>query len=315
MSAYRRILVTGAKGFLGSHIVPALQQSSDSDIIEVTRADYDLLDTQQVGRMLKEATPDAVIHLAAKVGGIIANAKYPANFFYENTAINTAVFHACYQAGVKKLLTFIGGCSYPARAASPIVEKAMWDGYPQPESAAYSVAKKIMLVQSEAYRQQHGFNSVGLIPGNVDGEHYIFNLEQAHVIPSLIRKFIEAKENSAPFVTCFGSGKPTRDFVYGRDVAEVIPWFLENYDSSEPVNISSGIKTSIRELAESIKSITGYEGDIVWDTSKPDGQMDKIFSVEKLRSLGLSCNTALEEGLRKTVKWFADARVQGNVRL
>ncbi len=230
--------------------------------------------------------------------------------------INTQVMHACYKAVVKKLVTFMGGCSYPATAPSPIPESDMWNGYPQPESAPYSIAKKMLLVQSESYRRQHGFNSVVLIPGNVYGEHDIFNLERAHVIPALIRRFIEAKEADSPSVTCFGSGRPTRDFVYAADVAKLIPWFIDNYDTSEPINISSGTRSSIKDLAETIRAATGYEGSIEWDASKPDGQMDKVFSVERLHDLGLSCDTPLEEGIRKTVEWFAISRRQsGTIRL
>ena len=314
-SPYKRILVTGATGFLGRHITPALQRELDAQIIPVGSRDYNLLHRDQVEAMLRDTKPDAVVHLAAKVGGIIANKKYPAEFFYENIVINTHTFHACHQAGIRKLVTFMGGCSYPAKAASPIAETQMWEGYPQSESAPYSVAKKMLLVQSESYRRQYGFNSIVLIPGNVYGEYDNFNMEYAHVIPAMIRRFIEAKENGAPSIPCYGSGRPTRDFVYAGDVAALIPWFLLNYDSSEPVNISSGTRTSIRELAETIRRVTGYEGRIEWDTSKPDGQIDKIFSVDRLRQLGLSCPTALEDGLRKTTDWFLKAREERTVRL
>ena len=191
----------------------------------------------------------------------------------------------------------------------------MWEGYPQAEAAPYSVAKKIVLVQSDSYRRQHGFNSVVLIPGNVYGEYDNFNEEYAHVIPALIRRFIEAKESDAPGIACFGSGRPTRDFVYAGDVAAVIPWFLLNYNSSEPVNISSGTRITIKELSETIREVTGFQGAINWDTSKPDGQMDKIFSVKRLHELGLNCPTELKAGLRKTADWFLKARKEGTVRL
>lgn len=314
-SQFQRIVVTGSTGFLGRHLVPALHEATGAQVIGVNRLDYDLLKPGAAEAMLRDIRPDAVVHLAAKVGGIVANKKYPADFFYENIVINTHTFHACFRFGVRKFLTFIGGCSYPAHAPSPIREEYMWDGYPQPESAPYSVAKKMMLVQSEAYRRQYGFNSVVLIPGNVYGEYDNFNLEYAHVIPALIRRFIEARESGASAVTCLGSGRPTRDFVYAGDVAALTGWFLLNYDSSEPVNISTGTRTSIRELAETIKRLTGFPGEINWDTSAPDGQMDKIFSVERLHSLGLKCTTSLEEGLRRTIAWFEKARQEGTVRL
>lgn len=315
MSAYSRILVTGATGFLGSHIVPVLRHELNAEVVAVGRRDYDLLEPGMVGRMLRETRPDAVLHLAAKVGGIIANAKYPADYFYENVTINTAVLDGCWRAGVRKFVTFMGGCAYPSGAASPIAEERMWDGFPQPESAPYSVAKKVVLVQAESYRRQHGFNAVVLIPGNVYGEHDNFNREQSHVIPALIRRFIEARESGSPSITCYGTGRPTRDFVYAGDVARLVPWFLLNYDSSDPVNISSGTRISIRELAEAVREATGYTGSIAWDSSKPDGQIDKIFAVERLHRLGLSCDTPLRQGLAKTVAWFIKARGEGKVRL
>jgi GDP-L-fucose synthase len=312
---FHRILVTGATGFLGRHIVPALQRELKAEIIGVGRRDYDLLDPAQAAKMLQNVRPDAVVHLAAKVGGIIANKAYPADFAYENLAINTQTFHACFKAGVGKFLTVMGGCSYPAQAASPIGEDQMWQGYPQPESAPYSVAKRMLLVLSEAYRRQYGFNSAVLIPGNVYGEHDNFNEEYSHVVPAFIRRFVEARERGAATLTCYGSGRPTRDFVYAGDVAATVPWFLLNYERSDPVNISTGTRITIRELAETMKAATGFAGTIAWDTSKPDGQIDKIFDVARLHALGLACPTTLEEGLRKTVAWFHEARGKGAVRL
>ncbi len=314
-SKFKRILVTGATGFLGHHIVPALRATFEAEVIGVGHKDYDLLQAGQAEAMLAAIKPDVVVHLAARVGGIIANKNYPADFFYQNVTINTALFHAAYKAGVAKLLTLMGGCSYPAKAISPIGEDQMWNGYPQAESASYSVAKKIILVQSATYRQQYGFNSIVLIPGNVYGEWDNFNQESSHVIPALIRKYVEAAERNLPEVTAFGSGRPTRDFVYAGDVAATIPWFLANYNVSDPINISSGTRITIRELAETVKSVTGYRGRIVWDTSKPDGQMDKIFDATRLHALGLNCPTTLDQGLARTVKWFLQARQDGTVRL
>jgi len=307
--------VTGATGFLGHHIVPALRAAGYANVVGVGRRDYDLLQPGRAEALLRDTQPDAVVHLAARVGGILANKKYPAEFFYENIAINTALFHAAWRAGVRKLVTLMGGCSYPAKAVSPIGESQMWDGYPQAESAAYSVAKKMLLVQSAAYRQQYGFNSVVLVPGNVYGEWDNFNLEASHVVPALIRKYVEAAEQNRPAVTAWGSGRPTRDFVYAGDVAAVIPWFLERYDSSEPVNISTGTRITIRELAEAVKAAAGFRGRIEWDASKPDGQADKIFDVTRLHQLGLNCPTSLREGLAKTAAWFVAARPAGGVRL
>lgn len=313
---FSRILITGAHGFLGHHIVPELRSAyPQSELITVGRSDYDLLQPGRAEAMIRTIRPDALVHLAAKSGGIVDNKKRPADYFYENLAMNTQVFEAAFRGGVKKLLTLMGGCSYPSTAPSPIAEDQMWNGFPQIESAGYSVAKKMLLVQSWAYRVQHGFNSVVLIPGNVYGEWDNFNLEQAHVIPALIRKYLEAQERGQREMIALGTGKPTRDFVYAGDVARTIPWFLGHYDSSEPVNISAGRRITIRELAETVKRTTGFQGEIVWDTSKPDGQMDKIFAVERLKKLGLSCETPLEEGLQRTVDWFKQARRDGTVRL
>ncbi len=312
---FKRILVTGAHGFLGRHILPRLREAFAAEFVCPTRAEYDLLQPAVPARLMRDAQPDCVVHLAAKSGGILDNKNRPADYFYDNLAMNTAVLDAAFKAGVAKLLTLMGGCSYPAHATSPIGEDQMWNGLPQVESVGYSVAKKMLLVQSWAYRKQHGFNSVVLIPGNVYGEWDNFNLEQAHVIPAMIRKYIEAQEAGRPTMTAFGSGKPTRDFVYAGDVAATIPWFLAHYDSSDPVNISAGRRISIRELADTVRRTTGFAGDIVWDVSKPDGQMDKIFDVTRLRGLGLSCDTALEDGLRRTVAWFREARSSGDARL
>lgn len=315
-ATYKRILVTGSTGFLGHHLMPRLRAAfPDAELIGLGRKDYDLLEPGAPAAMLKAMQPDCVVHMAAKSGGIITNKKRPADFFYENLVMNTHTLHESFKAGVRKFVTFMGGCSYPSDATSPIDESQMWNGYPQIESAGYSVAKKMLITQSWAYRVQLGFNSIVLIPGNVYGEWDNFNLEESHVIPALIRKYIEARDCGDKTITAFGTGTPTRDFVYAGDVADTIPWFIQNYDSSEPVNISAGRRISIRELAETVKKTTGFQGEIVWDTSRPDGQMDKIFDVSRLHALGLSCDTSLEAGLTLTAEWFLKVRSTGDVRL
>ncbi len=310
------ILITGATGFLGHHLQPVIRNVySGNRIVAVGSRDYDLTQEEKVKKMYRDINPAIVIHLAAYVGGIGANKKYPAEFFYRNIMMNSLSLHYAYLSGVKKLVTFIGGCSYPAQAENPISENQMWDGFPQPESAPYSTAKKMALVQSEAYRRQHGFNSIVLVPGNVYGEYDNFSLEDAHVIPAMIRKFYEAKKRHGDKVVLWGSGRPVRDFVYAKDVVELIPYFLENYDSSEAINISSGVGVSIKELAETIKKLIGFSGEPAWDSSKPDGQMSKIFSIAKLKSLGLSCKTPLGEGLEKVIAWFIESYGKGEARL
>ncbi|MDO9540962.1 MAG: NAD-dependent epimerase/dehydratase family protein [Kiritimatiellia bacterium] len=312
---FKRILVTGATGFLGHHIVPALKKSFAAEIIAVGSRDFNLLHPGVPEKMMSEIHPDCIVHLAAKSGGIIDNKQKPADYYFENIVMNTHMFQAAFLGGVKKFMALMGGCSYPAAAKSPIGEDQMWNGFPQIESAGYSMAKKMLLVQSWAYRQQHGFNSIVLIPGNVYGEWDNFNLTEAHAIPALIRKCIEAKDNHLPSIAALGTGRPIRDFVYAGDVAAVIPWFLANYNNSEPVNISTGTGISIHALTETVKTITGYSGEIQWDPSQPDGQLEKIFAPSRLHQLGLKCPTPLADGLRRTVEWFMANRAKGTARL
>lgn len=299
------ILVTGATGFLGRHLMPILQDLYGAEkVAGVSSANYDLLDHRQVRRMFADHRPGKLVHLAAYSGGIGVNRIYPADFYFRNTVLTALVFEEAARAGVQKMIYTMGGCSYPATASSPIGEEQMWNGYPQVESAGYSAAKKMGIVASRSYRTQHGLNSVVLIPGNMYGEFDNFRDGESHVVPAMIRRFCEARQQGLAAVDMWGTGAPQRDFVYAGDVAAALLYFLENYDSSEPVNISSGTRTSIRELAETVGELVGYSGAIRWDASKPDGQMIKIFDVARLSSLGLACSTPLRAGLERTIAWF-----------
>ncbi len=310
------ILVTGANGFLGMNALPVLKRRyPKSKIVATSSKQYDLRNPEASKKMFADTKPTILVHFAAKVGGILANKNYPVEFFNDNILINTNVFQHAYESGVKKLVTAMGGCAYPGSATSPIGESQMWNGYPQKESAAYSTAKKMVLVQSVAYREQYGFNSVIMIPGNVYGEYDNYSYENSHVIPAMVRKFWEAKQHGKNSVPLFGTGNPQRDFVYAKDVVETLPFFIEQYDTSEPVNLSSGVATQIKELAELIAGFIGYKGQLAWDTSKPDGQMVKIFDVQRMNKLGIQCATSLEDGLRKTIAWFHENLPKGLVRV
>ena len=300
-----KILVTGASGFLGSHLMPLMNQHyGTQNVIGVCSKNYNLMDPKQVEQMFDDIQPDIVVHLAAYSGGIGSNRKYPADYYYKNTILTAHCFEQAARHGVKKLIYTMGGCAYPHDAKSPISEDQMWNGYPQEESAGYSSAKKMGIVASRSYRTQYGMDSVVLIPGNMYGPYDNFRNEESHVVPGMLRRYFEAKRNGVDKVVMWGTGAPTRDFVYAGDVAALIPWFIDHYTETGPINLSSGTTTSIKELAETIKEMVGYSGEIEWDTTKPDGQMIKIFDVTKMKSLGLSCPTSLADGLRKTAAWL-----------
>lgn len=304
-----KIVLTGAGGFLGSHFADKLRQSGYQNVVGISKKQYDLREQSRVRALLETEKPDWVVHMAGLVGGILANKEKPADYFYENLVMGTLMHHESWNAGVKKFMGVIGGCSYPAKAPSPINEDALWEGYPQAESAAYSTAKKMLVVQSQAYRKQYDFNSIVLVPGNLYGPRDNFSLTQSHVIPALIRKAVEARDSKAESITMWGSGKPTRDFVYVEDVASVLVHALETYDASDIINISSGQEITIRELTELVMGLVGFKGEIVWDASKPDGQMRKQFDVTRMKSvLKANCPTSLKDGLKKTIEWFEKNR-------
>jgi GDP-L-fucose synthase len=311
-----KIVLTGATGFLGRHTLPVLERKYGKDnVIGLSTKDYDLTDAVQVKRMFDECEPEILIHFAAYVGGIGANSTLPADFFYINNLITSLAFDYAAKKRISKLIYPIGGCCYPHTAPSPIAEDQMWNGYPQEESAGYAMAKKVGVVASVSYKHQYGLNSIILVPGNMYGEYDNFSLADSHVIPATIRKMFEAKREKKDHVKMWGSGRPKRDFVYVGDVANTLPFFIDNYNSLDPVNISSGTATSIMELAQTVKELVDYEGQIIWDSSKPDGQMVKIFDTSKMKELGISCPTTLRNGLKKTIDWFALNYDSGNIRL
>jgi GDP-L-fucose synthase len=298
------VLVTGATGFVGRNLLEVMRARNIQPLTP-GRQQYDLREQDQVRRMLAKTKPDVVFHLAGLIGGIGANKARPADFCYENLVMGTMMLHESWRAGVRKYITLMGGCSYPAHAPSPIKETELFNGMPQAESAPYSLAKAMSAIQAEAYRRQHQFDAIVLVPGNLYGPFDNFDLNNSHVIPALIRKFLEAKAARQPEVVAWGSGRPTRDFVYVKDACEVILKAAEKYSSSDLINISSGHAVTIRELTETIAELTGYPGKVVWDTSKPDGQMYKGFDVTRLKEvLGCECRTSLRDGLQKTIEWF-----------
>ncbi|HEX3861194.1 MAG TPA: NAD-dependent epimerase/dehydratase family protein [Stellaceae bacterium] len=301
-----RVLLTGATGFLGRHTRPVLERRyGPENVVSVSSRDADLMDRNAVDRLLRDAKPDTIVHYATYSGGIGANKAYPADFYYRNTILTAHLFDAASRHGVRKLVYPIGGCSYPAAATSPIDEAQLWCGYPQAESAGYSTAKMMGTVAAHSYRTQYGLDATVVVPGNMYGEYDNFDRLNSHVVPAMIRRYHEAMLAGAGQVVMWGSGRPQRDFVHAGDVAATIPFFIEDFPEPGPVNIASGVAVSIRELAMTIAGHVGFTGDIVWDTTKPDGQMVKIFAVERLHALGLSCPTPLHDGLAATIGWFA----------
>lgn len=298
------VVVTGASGFLGRHLVPVLEARYGSAYVTaLSSSDYDLIDAAQVDLMFNERKPDVLIHLAAYVGGIGATSERPAKFFHRNILLTSLTFEAAARHRIRKLIYPMNGCVYPANATSPIGEDQIGQGSPQGESAAYSTAKMTGIVAAEAYRKEFGLNSAVLIPGNMYGEFDNFRVKESCVVPALIRRFGDAKITGARQVVCWGTGLPSRDFVYAGDVAQVVPYFIEN-DVAGPVNISSGVRTSISELAGIIKELMAFPGEVAWDAGKPDGPMDRTFDVARMKELGLRCPTSLRAGLERTIEWF-----------
>ncbi len=304
-----RVTVTGGGGFLGSFIVEQLHSRGAKDIFIPRKTDYDLVDPDDIGRMLDDSKPDIVIHAAALAGGIGANRARPADFFYTNLMMGVPLMHQAWQRGVKKFVALGTICSYPKFAPTPFREEDLWDGYPEETNAPYGLAKKMLLVQAQAYREQYGFNAVFLLPVNLYGPRDNFDLETSHVIPALIRKFTEAQERGDKQVELWGDGSPTREFLYVEDAAEGVILAAERYNGSEPVNLGSGREISIKNLAETIAKFTGYKGEFIWNPDKPNGQPRRLLDVSRAEKyFGFRAGTSFEDGLRKTVDWFREHR-------
>jgi len=301
----KRIVVTGGAGFLGQHVVRSLRARGCTEIVVPRRSQYDLTREANVERLYADAQPDIVVHLAAVVGGIGANRANPGRFLYENLVIGTVLMEHARRAGVEKFVGIGTICSYPKFTPVPFREEHLWNGYPEETNAPYGLAKKMLLVQGQAYREQYGFNAIHLLPVNLYGPGDNFDLESSHVIPALIRKCLEAVERGEPEVVCWGDGTPTREFLYVEDCADAIVLAAERYDGAEPVNIGTGFEISIKDLAGLIAELSGFQGQIVWDTSKPNGQPRRCLDTSRAWELfGFRAKTAFREGLRRTIAWY-----------
>ncbi|GEB35497.1 MULTISPECIES: GDP-L-fucose synthase family protein [Brevibacillus] len=311
----KRIVVTGGAGFLGKHVLSQLQAQQCQHVFVPRSRDFDLRKENDIVLMLHTYAPDIIIHLAAVVGGIGANQKNPGKFFYDNLIMGTQLIEQARLFGVKKFVAIGTICSYPKFAPVPFLEEDLWNGYPEETNAPYGLAKKMMLVQSQAYREQYGFNSIFLLPVNLYGPHDNFDLESSHVIPAIIRKCLEAKAAKQDEIVLWGTGNVTREFIYVQDAARAIVLATEKYDSSDPVNIGSGEEMTIAELASTIQKLCGYEGRIVWDASKPDGQPRRKLATDKARdAFGFTATTPLLAGLQQTIDWYRQHRRDDEVK-
>lgn len=302
---YQRVVVTGGAGFLGSYVVAKLQARGVEHIFIPRSRDYDLVQGEAVRQLYADTRPDLVIHLAAVVGGIGANRDNPGKYFYENLMMGTQMIEQARQHGVKKFVATGTICAYPKFTPVPFKEDDLWSGYPEETNAPYGLAKKMMLVQSQAYREQYGYNSIFLLPVNLYGPRDNFDLHSSHVIPALIRKCVEAERAGADHITCWGTGAATREFLHADDCAEGLLLAAERYDKSEPVNLGAGFEISIKDLAELIVKLTGFQGHIEWDASKPDGQPRRCLDTTRAAAeFGFRARIGFEEGLRQTIDWY-----------
>jgi GDP-L-fucose synthase len=302
------VCVTGGAGFLGSSVVPRLEDAGATVFVPRVE-DYDLTDPSAVRRCLDDSSADIVIHLAAVVGGIGANQANPGRFFYDNAVMSLHLVHESYLRAVSKFVGIGTICAYPKHTPVPFCESELWNGYPEETNAPYGLAKKMMLVQLQAYRAQYGFNGIYLLPVNLYGPGDNFDLESSHVIPAMIRKMATARDEGAPHVTLWGDGTPTREFLYVEDCADAIVTATSHYDGAEPVNIGSGKEISMRDLASTIATHVGFEGEIVWDTSKPNGQPRRMLDTSRARErLDWAAGTDFDSGLAATIRWWESQR-------
>ena len=301
----KRITVTGGNGFLGRHVVKKLEYIGCQDIFVPRKEKYDLTNIEAVRRLYRDAKPDIVIHLAAVVGGIGANKENPGRFFYENLIMGIQMIEEGRLFGLEKFVAIGTICAYPKYTPIPFKEEDLWNGYPEETNAPYGLAKKMLLVQSQAYRQQYDFNSIYLLPVNLYGPGDNFDPAYSHVIPALIKKVFDAKRNNDNNIIVWGSGKPTREFIYVDDAAEGIVLATENYDKPEPANLGAGFEVSIKELAELICELAGFNGQIEWDTSRPDGQPRRRLDTSRAKKeFGFEARTDFKDGLKKTIDWY-----------
>lgn len=298
-------MVTGGAGFLGKYVVDAISQYEGVEVFVPCRRDYDLVEMTDVRRLLTDTAPDLIIHLAAVVGGIGANQKSPGRFFYENLMMGAQLIEQARVANVEKFVAVGTVCAYPKHTPVPFKEDDLWNGYPEETNAPYGLAKKMMLVQAQSYRQQYGFNTIFLLPANLYGPGDNFDPASSHVIPALIRKCVEARETGAEAVEVWGTGAASREFLYVADCAEAIRLAAKRYDEAAPVNIGSGAEITISELVHTIARLCGFEGRIIWQRDKPDGQPRRSLAVSRAKEkFGFEARTPLEEGLKRTIEWY-----------
>lgn len=307
----KRITITGGKGFLGKHLIRAFRNHGHENITIADLPEYNLTDLSDVRRLYEETRPDIVVHLAAKVGGIGFNRENPGSLFYDNIMMGVQLIHEGYLHKIEKFVALGTICAYPKFTPVPFKEDDLWNGYPEETNAPYGLAKKMMLVQSQAYRQQYGFNSIFLLPVNLYGPGDNFDPSSSHVIPALIKKCVDARIHGEKEIIVWGSGQATREFFYVEDAAEAIVLATERYNKSEPVNIGAGFEISIRELVELIVELTCFQGSVVWDPNQPDGQPRRMLDTTKANTeLGFRAATEFRIGLRKTIAWYEEEAIK-----